>query len=343
MSTIPNIKELIIRILKNNSECFEKAKKAGYPLERVTTQESSSYPMQTHTTYDFKDGKSGGYCNCDWRGTAPNIGIGASTFHRLSYYFTENDINELLALFEPAPIPKPRILGKIEAGLVFNLSKCYDVLVLQQQGKLKLFLDLPVDPMPTHTYVRDNTRPFIADFYIKYESQKSGDDLRDSVLPPVDELHYCCDETADYVNLPGSATKDVQVINSGCLPIILTTKAYAKYVKIHPKFLHQHKYVKLLRNEFVIDYFKYCIDHFNCTGGSKYYFSITNNEEIVIRYGKPNEEYCVLTHDAIEHFKGIIKVAKYCPASVTNLIGELDEIKQLIASLDVKLSVAFDY
>lgn len=347
MTTTLSIKEIIVRNLQNSKALFKEAKARNNPILSINIIEN--YP-QKRTSHTCKNG-----C-CTWITTNKhhlhyiacarlNMGI----YDSESCVINEADIDNLLAILERTPIAntpepnQPRNIGCVDSGLVYNLSKCYDVLLLQKQGKLSLLLDQDVGNMSSHNQIHDTMQPFIAEFYLKYDSQKMNADLRDSVLPAVNSMYYCCQKDAEYINLPNTASGAIQISNNGSHLLHLTPSEYAKYVKISPKYLQEHKYVNLVDGEFEINYLKYCIDYFNCTDGSKYYFSITESGGMIITYGKPNEEYCVLTHDAIEHFKGTIKVAKYCPASVTNLIGELDEIKQLIAPLDVKLSVAFDY
>jgi hypothetical protein len=136
----------------------------------------------------------------------------------------------------------------------------------------------------------------------------------------------------------------VRISNSGSELLSLTVQQYEQYIKIHPKYLYQHKYIKIVRNKIEIDSIKYCADHFNLTGGHKYYFCIQNNI-MSITYGEPVDKkitYCVLTPDVVEHLNNIA-YAKYTPSSVTSLMVEVDEVKQLILPLNIQLKVEFNY
>ena len=66
---------------------------------------------------------------------------------------------------------------------------------------------------------------------------------------------------------------------------------------------------------------------------------------MVITYGEPVNTkviYCVLTPDVVEHLNNIIS-AKYTPSSITALMVEVEEVKQIIEPLNIQLKVEFNY
>lgn len=250
----------------------------------------------------------------------------------------------------PQPKSKPEPLSDMDAELIYSLSKCYDVMILYKRHGLELIIGKDATYIPSHEYTQKSFRPFIADYYIKYDSQNLGVDLRNGTLPKVSILRYNCDKSEEFVNLPGNATCQINVSNSGSKLLSLTPSQYSEYIKIHPKYLYKHKYVKHFtrqidgRVEHYIgaDLFQYCVDNCDCTGEAKYYFYIQDNV-MNISYGKAknNSKCCILTYDIVDQIKQTIDYARYTPTSTTGMISEADEIKQLI--LGIQLKVEFDY
>lgn len=276
----------------------------------------------------------------------------------INYNITYLEACELLSLLKPN-YGNGSSAKYIELNLFYELSQVYDVMLLQKSGILELLLNQNVDTIPSHDVTQDKLVPFIAEFYVKYESRKMKVDLRNNILPTgINIIRYICDENAEYVNLPSLPHKPydtIQISNSGSDLLKLNVLDYNNYIKIHPKYLYKHRYIKFLHNNRGIeaDYIKYFVDNVD-TCKSRYCCQITYNNTLnvilnilhcdIIEPG--NKDWCFLTREVSNELTNLnkkISYATYKPNYLTNILGEIEEIKQLILPLNVVLKVEFDY
>jgi hypothetical protein len=244
----------------------------------------------------------------------------------------------------------PSYLDNYSSHYLYQLSQCYNVILLQKYHSLELCLDQDVKCFQFHDTIQTSLQPFVADYYIKYESQNKKVDIRRRMLqsyygllmlPRVNILRYNSSIDDEYINLPSTFVMEkIQISNSGSELLQLTRSQYEQYVKIHPKYVYQHKYIYINNNnEVAINYFQYHIDH--STEKTKYYFRLIENC-INIVYGQLDNTYCPLNEEIIKYFIDI-KSATYTPTCLTNIMNEVEEVKQLILPLNVKLQVKFEY
>ncbi len=280
-----------------------------------------------------------------------------------NYNITYNEARELLHLLRPT-YSNGTTAKYVEMNLLYELSQVYDVMLLQKSSNLELLLNQNVDTIPSYDVIQNQLVPFIAEFYVKYESRKMKVDLRDNILPKgINIIRYNCDENAEYVNLPKLLYYEynsIQISNSDSDLLYLSVPNYYNYIKIHPKYLYKHRYIKFTskdiycsHNIIEADYIKYFADNVD-TCKSKYCCQITYNNTYnailnilhcdVIEPG--NKDWCFLTKEVSNELTNLnkkISYATYKPNYLTNILGEVEEIKQLILPLNVVLKVEFDY
>ena len=142
--------------------------------------------------------------------------------NRRGYIICEQEAKSMLYVLRTYSHPK--LLSNVDAGLVYSLSQCYDIMLLQKDHQLQLLIDQNANNIESHNCVQYTPVPFIADFHIKYDSQKLDTDLRKGCLPKVDVVKYYCPETAEYVNLPNKSSSCVKISNSGSELLSLNIK-----------------------------------------------------------------------------------------------------------------------
>ncbi len=274
---------------------------------------------------------------------------------RLPYlYLTKDTTEELLNLLKtetkstkieaskPPDNKTPQTLSITDAQDLYLLSTCHDVMYLQKGSQIELLIDSNTSNIISHDNIQSCTQPFISDFYIKYNSSHQKIDLRNKILLSVNILRYECSPDAEYVNLPNNCTKNIiRVSNSGSPLLKLNMIQYKQYMKIHPKYLYQHKYISIINGLVEYNPFKHCLDN-KCTIVSKYYFYV-KDKFMKISYGQPDVENCALIPDIIKNLIGYVVDISYTPSGVTNIIGEIEEVKQLILLLNTPLKIEFIY
>lgn len=232
-------------------------------------------------------------------------------------------------------------IGSVTSSLLYNLSKYYDVIILKKGTSLELLLDYECPKITSHDIIQYTFTSFIADGYIKYNKQNVNVDLRLSVLPVIDVIKYNCSSDKDFVNLPNKINKEITIYNSDIeYGLVLTPQQYVDYIKIHPKYLYKHKYIKMENNKFVPDIIKYCIDKY--TDESKYYFTV-RAKCLIISSSKTAVYNIPFTTETVNNFIDQVIEAIYRPISITNIIDEAEEVKKIISILNVKLEVRFLY
>jgi len=336
-----NAIDQITDMLKLTLSIFEKYKGSN-PVSRISTSAYNNY--RGLCTINFTKGGSSYYNN--GQTYIDNKPVNLSLPSPICLSLTEQSTKDLLYLLEGNKHPKhyntPKLLSDIDAGLLYSMSRCYNVMYLQKNSQFELLLDCNFT-IQSHNSIQYSAQPFIGDFYIKYDSQNQKVDLRDSTLPPVSVLKYKSSPEDEFVNLPNTIKNNVKISNSDSPLLDLTPKQYKQYIVIHPKYLYQHKYIMVTRQRNVeIDYCKYCADNYNCTGGAKYYFNICE-KRMEISYGKQQDSDVVLIPDVVEKIIGSVISVSYKPSSLTNIVGEIEEVKQLILPLNLQLKVEFNY
>lgn len=332
-------KQQVLGQLNVANNLFEKYRKGNDPIPNITIR--NDYHGFT-TSFSVKKGNY--YTNSS--GSHGTIREYESTPGRITdYSMTEQEVKDMLYALNgdhPKHYNTPKLLSNIDAGLLYSMSRCYNVMYLQKNNQFELLLDCNFT-IQSHNSIQYSAQPFIGDFYIKYDSQNQKVDLRDSTLPPLSVLKYKCSPDDDFVNLPNTIKNNIKISNSDSPLLDLTPKQYKQYIVIHPKYLYQHKYIMVTRQRNVeIDYCKYCADNYNCTGGTKYYFNICE-KRMEISYGKQQDFDVVLIPDVVEKIIGSVISVSYKPSSLTNIVGEIEEVKQLILPLNIQLKVEFNY
>lgn len=335
-----SFKQSVLSNLNVANKLFEQYRNNNDPILYIRIQDDHHGFI---TSFDVKSGRY--YSNSS--GLHGTIRTYQSTPGQIKdYMITEQETKDMLYALNGDSHPKhysvPKLLSNVDAGLVYSLSQCYDIMLLQKDHQLQLLFDQNINTITSHNYIQYTPMPFIADFYIKYDSQHLDIDLRDGCLPKVDIVRYSCPDNAKYVNLPNKTSSHIRISNSGSELLSLNIQQYEEYIKIHPKYLYQHKYIKIVKNKIEVDYIKYYSENYNCTGGAKYYFCM-NGKVMNIVFKQPiGSLYCVLVPDVVEQLKDISH-ATYTPSSITSLMIEIDEVKQLIEPLGIQLKVEFNY
>lgn len=228
-------------------------------------------------------------------------------------------------------------LSPVDAELTYLLSQSHDVM-LTPGSNICLWIDCKPEVTTVHKEIQYDFASVGVYEYIKYKNQNLNSDLRSHVLPGIDVLEYNCPPDNEYVNLPNISSRTISVGNGSSKLIKLTPKQYGEYMKIHPKYLHNHKYIKIENGKVVIDRVKYCKDHCKNVGESRYYFDVVNRH-MKITYGVV-QDYA-LTPEIVNHFIGQVDSANYEPSSITSMGLEIEEVKQLISVLNVGLEINF--
>lgn len=335
-----DFKQSVLGVLNVANNLFDQYRKGNNPIGVIDIKDeyhgfATSFSSKSGTFYSNSSGRFGTIaCNLPTPGPITSYRIG------------EQETKDMLHALNSDSLPKhystPKLLSDIDAGLVYSLSQCYDIMLLQKDHQLQLLFDQNINTIVSHNSIQYTPMPFIADFYIKYDSQHLDIDLRNGRLPKVDVIIYSCPENAKYVNLPNTSSSHLRISNSGSELLSLNIQQYSEYIKIHPKYLYQHKYIKIVGNKIEINYIKYYSENYNCTGGSKYYFCMNSKVMNIVSKQPIGSLYCVLIPDVVEQLNGISH-ATYTPSSVTSMMIELEEIKQLIEPLKIQLKVEFDY
>ncbi len=237
---------------------------------------------------------------------------------------------------------------------IYKLSFGNNIYYIQQDGVEKLYIGIDVICQANENTKLLNKAPM--DYYLRYLA-RTNMDIRNFNLPTVDILCYYAKENKEYLNIPHNIScNTISVSNHFCTPMKLDKYLYSKYVKIHPCYLFEHKYVTLSYNNVIIDYSKYINDHADLLQvDHKYSHYITDNH-MRITYGKTNcnakineddeiDEiiYYPLTENVVKTLNGYITSVSYKPISMTNIMNEVEEVKQLVSIFSLPLDVKFRY
>lgn len=332
-----SIKSNLLRDIQGLKRFFEEYRKSGNPINYILF--SGSY----NNDYDVSSKQGSWSCkeSQEWYNQGVTKRSAPSSQYFRNMKLTEKEIDEMLHLYSLENYQssvKPKPLSEEDLELLFSMSKSHNITLLQKNSTLELHVDSDIHVMPTHPTIQTRLTPTNADYYIKHESQNLNTDIRSQYLPKVDILRYSCD--GDYVNLPNKTRNPLQVSNAGSQLLQLSPSQYETYIKLDPKYLHQHKYITVRRMDVVADIYKYLQDFYSHTYESDYSFSLDKGIMFIKQKGVGGLS---LIPEIISQLRPEIKSALYTPTSVTSITVELDEIKKIIEQFNIPLKVEFTY
>jgi hypothetical protein len=297
-----------------------------------------------------------------WNGSNIHRGVTDGTLHGTVSYNKDQLARMQLMKFDKTPIqhliksltttvPDYTISDNTNK-LLNQLSAIYGVLYISnEESKLYLYKGKMVNEMPKFPLNIVGQPVNLHCSYAKYNCCYNDIDFRSTILslPKINALYYNCGCVAncscEYINLPRVCQGSFTIFNNSeeNSIVIKNSRMLAEYCAITPCYLFQHKYIKVLCNApyFKILYMEYLNDNYSGTEANvKHCYTIINNL-LYIRYGIV-EGYYPLYYSIGKRVAELFKGINYTPSSITNIPGELEELRTLLQT-DKKITLQFEY
>ena len=228
----------------------------------------------------------------------------------------------------------------INFSALYEISRCHDVILVDKNGKLELYIDEQFEHMPSHNDFQNKLSSVEPIKYIKYLSRDQHHDLHDCDMPVVDIIKYYHPLDNSKLNLPGKILKPVTMCN-GTSQLYLTPKQYEDYIKINPKYLVNHKYILISHSKIKVDYYQYYID--NDDESTDFYFYILNRKLKIIKKEEDlNEEWCPFIKKAVDKMLDEFDSVHYNISSYDNFNDTFVWIRSIVGHTK-KLKWTIDY
>lgn len=236
----------------------------------------------------------------------------------LNFKLNSDEIRELRGLFNEK-------INNIE-NIINALIKIYNVAYNDKTEHLilstnkNIYVNL-IYGLHYTTYKQDN--------YVNNKAN-SITHIKNSTILSIKSISLCCD--LDEIILPGIDCSTVKLSVNGSEYISLDKASYNKF-----RNLKRMELLPYIGYNFSINYKKFLQDKFGNDIDKKWYFNIMDNEIHV--YNKGTHPLVV---QVIEFLTSLDKLV-YHPTSITNLDYEVQEIKNIILPLKLKVIVELEY
>lgn len=262
-------------------------------------------------------------------------------------YISINNMNQIKNILNmrDTVIKNKRQISENTIDDIFNLSLAHDVYYVQKNKEEILYLNIDIIKLA------DKNTKIICDgpdYYLRYKCNGKNEDIRNLKLPCVDALYYYISSDKEYLNIPNTISNNyVTIINNFGVPLRLNQLQYSTYVKIHPCYLFNHKYIKFINDNIIIDYSKYIDDYPELLIVNHKYSQRIIDNHLEIIYGNIEnnklDNYYPLTENVVKTLNGYITSISYKPTSMTNIMNEVEEVKQLVSIFSLPLDIKFRY
>lgn len=229
-------------------------------------------------------------------------------------------------------IKEVRVIDPIISTRLFDISSSHLIWFTLENKKPRLYVNC--NPFIVFSYQFNVVVKSDFEFYLNYPNRHQNIDIRNLTLPKVERLTYFCKPDAEYVNLPNNIETDfIEVINGKGNPLVMSKEMYKVYIKLSPALLYNHQNISIRHSRLKINH-NYQVDP-----DAKYSFYLADREMII----HTNALHCPLTIKNCSQFKGFINKIVFYPSSLTSLMIEIDEVKQLIECMNLQLLLKFKY